>query len=209
MKIKRLELGFFRVNCYILTINKKTIIIDPGADFKIIDRYLVEENIAPQFILNTHGHYDHMGAVLELKSKYKIPFFIHKLEESIIKNPDKNLSLFFGENGLSFDTYNLIEEGHSKNFEGLNIEIINTPGHTPGSIIIKYDNLLLTGDLLFRGGVGRTDLPGGNIKKIKQSLRMLKKMDKKLIVYPGHGESSCLDYEFKTNYYLKDDFLNE
>jgi len=193
LKLNKLVLGFFKVNCYILSMDDAVIIIDPGGDFPCIEKYLKNENIEPDFILNTHGHYDHIGAVPDLISNYNIPFYIHKFEEPIIKDPEKNLSSFFSKN--------------DKNFNNLGIEIINTPGHTPGSIILKYKNFLFTGDLLFKNGIGRTDLYGGNTGEIRNSLRSLKKMDKNLIVYPGHGEDTSLESEFKTNYYLQDSFL--
>ena len=209
LKVEKLVLGVYKVNCYILSIKDINIIIDPGGDFNRIEKYLQSERIKPDFIINTHGHYDHIGAVPDLISKYRIPFYIHKLEESIICNPEKNLSSFFVKNGLSLKTYNLIEENYCRDFNNLGIEIINTPGHTPGSIILRYNNYLFTGDLLFKGAIGRTDLPGGDIGKIKDSLAVIKEMDKDLIVYPGHGEDSILKYEFETNYYLQNNFLGK
>ena len=209
MKIKRLELGFFKVNCYILSLDGVNIIIDPGADFNAIQKYLKDENIRPDFILNTHGHYDHIGAVPDVVSCYGIPFHIHEFEEPIITDPEKNISSFFSENELSLKTYNLIKNNDYGYFSGLGIEIINTPGHTPGSIIIIAGSNIFTGDLLFRGAIGRTDLPGGSMKQIKKSLAGIKKMNKESVIYPGHGPSSSLEYEFETNYYLKNYFLKE
>jgi len=204
-----LELGFFKVNCYILSLDRVNIIIDPGADFDIIQKNLKEDNIKPDFILNTHGHYDHIGAVKDIISNYRIPFYIHELEEPIIKDPEKNFSSFLGENELSLETYNLIKNTDYSYFADLCVEIINVPGHTPGSIMIKTDNVLFTGDLLFKGAIGRTDLPGGNMKQMKKSLAKIKEMDRQLIIYPGHGEISSLECEMKSNYYLGDYFLGE
>lgn len=209
MKIKRLELGFFNVNCYILSLEKANIIIDPGADFISIKKYLESEKIKPDFILNTHGHYDHIGAASDVVSHYSIPFYIHEFEEPIITDPDKNISSFFGGNELTLETYNLIKNNEYSYFNDLGLEIINTPGHTPGSIIISVDDCIFTGDLLFKGSIGRTDLPGGSIKQIKESLAGIRKMDKKLLIYPGHGPASSLKYEFENNYYLQDDFLKD
>lgn len=110
-------------------------IIDPGADFDIIKENLNRSNINPDFILNTHGHYDHIGAVDEIIDYYKIPFYIHKLEEKIIRDPYMNLSSFFEGNELSLETYKLIKSQDYSYFEELGIRIINVPGHTPGSII--------------------------------------------------------------------------
>lgn len=190
-----------------LSINGANIIIDPGADFDIIQKHLKGYNIKPDFILNTHGHHDHIGAVSDIILNYKIPFYIHELEEPIITDPEKNFSSFFGENELSLKTYNLIKDTDYSYFADFGIEIINAPGHTPGSIMLKAGNYLFTGDLLFKGAIGRTDLPGGNTAEIKKSLANLKKMDRQLIIYPGHGQSSNLEYELESNYYLKEYFL--
>lgn len=185
------------------------IIIDPGADFDIIKSSIEENCTKPDFILNTHGHYDHIGAVQDIISSYKIPFYIHELEEPIITDPDKNISSFFGKNELSLKTYDLIKNGDYNFFTDLGIDIINVPGHTPGSIMIKTGNFLFTGDLLFKGTIGRTDLPGGDPEEIKRSLARIKKMDERSIIYPGHGEATSLEYELKSNYYLDDHFLKE
>ena len=204
-----MELGFFKVNCYILSLESVNIIIDPGADFDIIKSSIEENCTKPDFILNTHGHYDHIGAVQDIISSYKIPFYIHELEEPIITDPDKNISSFFGKNELSLKTYDLIKNGDYNFFTDLGIDIINVPGHTPGSIMIKTGNFLFTGDLLFKGTIGRTDLPGGDQEEIKRSLARIKKMDERSIIYPGHGEATSLEYELKSNYYLDDHFLKE
>ncbi len=207
LKIKRFELGSFQVSCYILLLDGANIIIDPGADFSTLKRYFDENNIKPDLILNTHGHYDHIGAVDDLISEYGIPFYIHKAEEEIIMDPSKNCSSFIAGNGLSLKTYNLINNSDKDYFTGLGMEIMSTPGHTPGSIVILAGGNLFSGDLLFKGGIGRTDLPGGDTFEIKRSLGKLKKLDGNLKVYPGHGEDSVLREEFEENYYLQDGFL--
>jgi hydroxyacylglutathione hydrolase len=209
-KVKRLVLGQLAVNCYILAADKANIIIDAGAEPEIIERYLKDEKINPDFLLNTHGHYDHIGAVAEIVSNHKIPFYIHKSEEFLITDIEKNLSSFFEKKGLILKTYNLIDDKNSSFFDKYGLRIIHTPGHTPGSIIIAYQDLLFTGDLLFKGSIGRTDLPGGSsdvIKKSLASLKNLKSLNSEFKVLPGHGESSTLGYEFKNNYFLTDDFL--
>ncbi len=207
MEIKRLELGDFQVNCYILHLDLANIIIDPGTDFDIIYRYFDESGTKPDLILNTHGHYDHIGAVDELMGEYGIPFYIHEAEEEIITDPSKNYSSFIDGNQLSLKTYNLVSSKDMEYFAGLGIEIIHAPGHTPGSIILAAGGNLFSGDLLFKGGIGRTDLFGGDPLEIKRSLGRLKELDGGLVVHPGHGEDTVLRDEFEENYYLQDGFL--
>ena len=210
MKIEKLILGYFAVNCYIVELKDLKILIDPGADFKTLQEFLISNNNRrPDLILNTHGHYDHIGAVPELMEEYGIAFYIDKEEEQIIIDPEKNCSSIFSQNTLSLKTYNLINSTDKKYLNGFGIETIKTPGHTPGSIIIKIEKKLFTGDLLFRGAIGRTDLPGGSLNDIKNSLSKLKRLDKDLEVFPGHGPGSNLEDELKTNPYLGNDFLDE
>jgi len=204
LKIKKLILGYFEVNCYIVEFDDLKIIIDPGADFEVLHEFLVLNNTRkPDLIINTHGHYDHIGAVPELVKEYGIAFYVDEEEEQIIVDPEKNCSSIFGQNTLSLKTYNLINSADKKYFNSFGIEIIKTPGHTPGSIIIKIEKKLFTGDLLFKGAIGRTDLPGGSFNDIKCSLAKLKGFDKDLEVFPGHGPGSNLEDEFRTNPYLK------
>jgi hydroxyacylglutathione hydrolase len=210
--VKRLVLGQFAVNCYILAAGNANIIIDAGAEPEVIEKYLKDEKINPDFLLNTHGHYDHIGAVGQIISNYKIPFYIHKSEEFLITDAGKNMSSIFEKKGLILETYNLIDEKSSGFFDKYGVRIIHTPGHTPGSISIVYEDLLFTGDLLFKGSIGRTDLPGGDSATIKKSLTLLKSsksLNSEFKVLPGHGEISTLGYEFKNNYFLNDDFLRE
>lgn len=194
------------MNCYIVLADDSNFIIDPGAEATRIRLYLEKNGIKPDFILNTHGHYDHIGAVPVIADLYGINFFIHPYEEAIITDPLKNCSSFFGEYNLSLKTYNLIDDNDIKRFKKIGLEIFNTPGHTPGSIIIKAGNFLFTGDLLFRGSIGRTDLPGGSASDIRKSLEFLKEFDRELVVYPGHGPESSLGYEIETNCYLNGNF---
>ncbi|MCJ7471699.1 MAG: MBL fold metallo-hydrolase [Actinobacteria bacterium] len=208
MKIEKLILGYFAVNCYIVELKDLKILIDPGADFKALQEFLISKNIRPDIIINTHGHYDHIGAVPELMEEYGITFYIDREEEQIVIDPEKNCSSIFSQNTLSLKTYNLISSADKKYFNSFGIDIIKTPGHTPGSIIIKIEKKLFTGDLLFRGAIGRTDLPGGSLSDIKSSLLKLKRFDKDFEVFPGHGPGTGLEDELKTNPYLDSDFLD-
>jgi len=207
LEIKRLPLGFFSVNCYILNLGSDCIIIDPGADAEEIKNYISQKALNPLLVLNTHGHYDHIGAVPEMLRTYNISLYIHPLEEEIITDPGRNMSQAFGDNSFSISKYTLIDDRTRPFLEGLGLQIIHTPGHTPGSICIRKDGNLFCGDLLFAQAAGRTDLPGGKVAQIKDSLNKIRKMDKNLILYPGHGPETTIEAELAANYYLSDDFL--
>jgi len=202
LEIKKFVLKFFDVNCYLLKYKNSSFLIDPGSEYKRIKDYIIKNNIKLDFILNTHGHYDHTGAVDDLVREFKVPFYIHEKEEEIIEDPNKNLSSFFSSNELLLQTCTLISGDNEDNFLNLGIKIMNFAGHTPGSIIIKIEDNLFTGDVLFKGSIGRTDLPCGNSRKMNESLKIIKSFDENLKIFPGHGPESSMKEELENNYFL-------
>jgi glyoxylase-like metal-dependent hydrolase (beta-lactamase superfamily II) len=207
MNIDRIVVGPLSANCYIIQLKKKVLIIDPGAEPERIISFLDSKNLKPDLIINTHGHFDHIGAVPGLQEKYGIDFYIHPGDEEIITDPVKNGSSIFGQNKLSLETYDFIDDAAKKFFADLGIVIINTPGHSPGCIVIKIGDNLFTGDLLFKGSIGRTDLAGGSMNDMKNSLLRVSRLEDCLKIYPGHGPETDLKYEKNNNYYLGDDVL--
>jgi hydroxyacylglutathione hydrolase len=207
MKINKLTLGQLEANCYTVSLKNINFIIDPGAEPGIIIEFLESNSIEPDMIINTHGHFDHIGAAEEVAKNYGIPFYIDPDEEETVLDPVKNGSSFFGENNLSLKTYKLINADDIKYFNENGIFIIKTPGHSPGSITLKIGNILFTGDLIFKGSIGRTDLVGGSIKQMKNSLLKIKRLDKNFRIYPGHGPETDLGYEIENNYYLGDSII--
>jgi hydroxyacylglutathione hydrolase len=203
MEIKKFVLKFLDVNCYLVNYKNHNFLIDPGSEFKRIKDYIVKNNLKLDFILNTHGHYDHLGAVADLIKEFNVPFYIHEKEEEIIGDPKKNLSSFFSSNELLLQTCTLISGDTVEDFLNLGIKIMNFAGHTPGSIIIKIDDNLFTGDVLFKGSIGRTDLPGGSSREMNNSLKIIKSFDEKLKIFPGHGPESTMKEELKNNYFLR------
>ncbi len=202
IEIVKIKLDFFDTNCYMVYGNGIDFLIDPGSDSKKIIKYLDKRNKGPDFIIGTHCHFDHIGAADKVADYYNIPVYIHQNEEEILNNPGKNLSSFFNVNTLLLKTYKILYGMETKDFLSKKIDIITTPGHTPGSIIIRYAGYLFTGDLLFKDSIGWTDLPGGDSAKMKTSLSLLKTLDKNLIVLPGHGDETTLEDELKNNYFL-------
>ena len=207
MDIDRIVVGPLSANCYIINLEKLVLIIDPGAEAEKIIGFLDANYLKPDLIINTHGHFDHIEAVPGLQERYGIDFYIDPGDEEIITDPVKNGSSIFGQNNLSLETYNLIDDAAIKHFADNGIEIINTPGHSPGCIVIKIGENLFTGDLLFKGSIGRTDLAGGSMNDMKNSLLKVKKMGNYLKIFPGHGPETDLEYEKNNNYYLGDNVL--
>ncbi len=195
--------GNFATNTYllILTSNQtkanKVLIIDPATS-EVKD--LVDEmNLEPVMIINTHGHLDHIAGNLFFD---QVPIFIHKDDASMLTDPELNLSAVFGEEVISPLPARMLEDGDVIDFEGINITVIHTPGHTPGSISLKIGNVLFSGDTLFSGSVGRTDLRGGDYQQLRLSLKRLMSLPDEIAVYPGHGEPTTIGKERISNPYL-------
>ena len=198
MQIYRYVLGPISTNTYLLQDHNDVILIDPASKAdKLIDLIGDRKLVG---ILLTHGHFDHIKAVDGLYEKYHCPVFLHQDDEELAR--DKYSGQDFGlVSYITCPTQNLCE-GILK-INGFNIEVIFTPGHTKGSVIYVIENNIFTGDTLFKRSVGRTDLKGGDLRKLKESLRVFKSLDGDYNIYPGHDETTTLIDELANNYYLK------
>lgn len=178
MDIERVVVGFLDNNCYLLKKEGKVLIIDPGSDMDKIILSIGEDE--PIGIIITHHHFDHDGLSEDFSIRYKIKVY------------DNN----------NLDDFNLIGP-----FE---FEVIRTPGHKEDAITIYFrkEKVMFTGDFLFKDDIGRCDLPGGNIKEMKESIEKIKQYPEEVIVYPGHGEKTNLGYECHNNPYFRD-YLGE
>ena len=184
-------------NTYIIDENDFVVIIDPTGDINSINNIIRDKNIDAIFL--THGHYDHIGLVDTLMNKYNCPAYIHELDKEIARNnPYKDYP-----GGDVCVKNKLISFESTLDIKGHKFDIYHTPGHSEGSVIIKYNNVLFTGDTLFKEGIGRTDLISSNHRDMIKSLDFIKSFDKDLLVYPGHGDTSDIEHELKYNHYLK------
>ena len=195
LKVHAIALGTYQTNCYIIhdDTSKTCCVIDPGYEADAILDKLDALDLTVEAILLTHGHFDHVGAVKELAAETQCDVYIHP--------DDLSMPPMLTAGKLYYTkTYT---EGTALKLAGLDITVLHTPGHTPGSVCLLVGDTLFSGDTLFAGSCGRTDLPGGDWNTIRTSLRRLADIEANLWVLPGHGGTSQLRDEKKYNPYLR------
>ena len=197
-EVERYVLGPIATNTYLISEGDQAILIDPASKAEKLITILGERKLIG--ILLTHGHFDHIKAVDGLKEKYDCPVYLHAADEALAR--DKYSGAAFGL--CSYISCPVTELKPGKLSIGpFTFEVIFTPGHTPGSVIYLFADYLFSGDTLFKGSVGRTDLEGGDMRQLKDSLRIFKQLDKDYLICPGHDETSTLAEELANNYYLR------
>lgn len=192
--IERIIVGEIQTNCYVVTCREtgECFIIDPGDEYERIAAVVTKRKVKPSFVVNTHGHADH----IKEDGKFNLPVYIHRLDAECLRDPEKNLSAFLGIPVVVDVEPSLLEEGDTVRIGNVSFEVLHTPGHSPGSICLKNGKILFTGDTLFCGGYGRTDLPGGSEGQLFDSIRRkLMILPEDTVIYPGHGPSSTIGAE--------------
>ena len=208
MFLEKLEVGVYRVNCYVIA-DKNSMsaaVIDPGADFENIRDIIEDNGFDLKYIILTHAHGDHIGAINYLKDTYNPKIVIHYLEKEILENPDYNFSKQLGMNSVSSNADLMLHDGDTLELGDLKLEIMHTPGHTKGSMCILVNEIMFSGDTLFAGSMGRTDLYSGDSDRMKASLKKLKQLTINYTVLPGHGAATTLEYEKTSNPFMRDEF---
>jgi len=205
MLVKTLVLGPLQTNCYLLVCEETAhaAVIDPGAEGKKILEAVNKEGWQVKIIINTHGHGDHIGANLVVKETTGASLFIHQSDASYLSDPNKSLLGLMGDKSNNCTADKLLQHGDKLRVGEMELDIIHTPGHTPGGISIKAGNALFTGDTLFAGSIGRTDFPGGSLTQLLNAVKdRLLCLDDAVVVYPGHGPSSTIGEERLYNPFL-------
>ena len=204
--IKIIPVGMLETNCYIVgdPASGEGIIIDPGDEFSKIAAAIDNTKLKIKYLINTHGHHDHIGADWQVKEKYGCRILIHEEDAGMLGNPLLNLSFKKDRSEVKdLQADQLLQEGDVVSAGAIKLEVIHTPGHTPGCICLLGNGYLFTGDTLFAGAVGRTDLPGGSFEKLNNSIQTkLKPLPDTLKIYPGHGASSTIGREKRENPFM-------
>lgn len=207
-KIMKLVVGQLQENCFILfDENKDAFIVDPGASSEVIIEAIEKNSLNIKYILLTHGHFDHVGAVATLAKKFKAPIYLSKKDRKFLESPREVRASSFGMEIEAADVDVFVKDGDEIPFSDSIIKVIETPGHTLGSVCYLLNNYLFAGDTLFNGSIGRTDFPESDHALMIESLKKLKELDDDIYVLSGHGPESQISYEKMANPYLRNLWL--
>ncbi len=193
MKVETFTNGIYRENAYIVGEGADALIIDPGSDADGIAAILDNNGWQPAAIICTHAHFDHVGAVAELMATHDVPFYLHRADEALLKR--MNLYKMVIDPGEALKVPEIthdLTDVTELTIAGFDIDVLPSPGHTPGGVCLRIGGELFTGDTVLPAGVGRIDLPGGDGEALEKSVAMLNTLPRDLTAHPGHGASMAL-----------------
>ena len=198
-------LGMVATNCYICmhADTKEAFIVDPADNAAEIIRMVSDMGAVPCAVLLTHGHFDHIGAADELRKTYEIPVYAHEAEEKVMASASLNLSGSWA-SPIHLKADHLLQDSDVLHIAGFTVRVMHTPGHTEGGCcyVLEDEEIVFTGDTLFCMSVGRMDFPGGSASAMRHSIRrLLKELPENMHVLPGHGETTTIGYEKRSNPY--------
>ncbi len=202
MTIKTAPLGELGANFYMITDEDtgEMLVIDPGAMPDTAISLIEDSGAMLKYIIITHAHTDHIGALDKVKGKFDAPVVIHRDDAAALNDPNLNLCGAFGFSSPVTHADIIVEDGTALPFGNTKIKFIHTPGHTRGSMCVLLDGSLFSGDTLFECSIGRTDFPGGSFAQIQQSIQnKIYTLNPSTVVYPGHGNPTTVEYEKNNN----------
>ncbi len=206
---KAFEVGLLATNCYVINCRDTlhAAVIDPGFDNQNqaneVISYIRDNNLAPKFILNTHGHPDHSCGNAAMKDAFHVPICIHQDDAYMLGDSGVETSRYFGYNCVSPQADILVHDGEYIKLGDVTLKVLHTPGHSFGSVSFIGETEVFTGDALFAGSIGRTDFPGSSDFEMEKTLRKLKGVPEYFTVYPGHGPKTTIGEEKRVNPFLR------
>ncbi|MDO4711193.1 MAG: MBL fold metallo-hydrolase [Peptostreptococcaceae bacterium] len=205
MKIEKFGRNRYAVNSYIVfeEKTKAAVLIDPAVNYDQIVEFIEDQKLNLLAIFLTHGHIDHIADTLLVKEKYSVDVYIHKKDNEMLMRPELSLAREFGYGNLSFEADSLMKDEDILAIGPFLFRVIHTPGHTKGGVCLLIDRDMFTGDTLFNGSMGRTDLYGGNEEHMKASLYKLSRFPGEIAIHPGHGGCSTIQYEKDYNPFMR------
>jgi len=205
MEVEIMPLGMLQTNCYLVYKGKEALIIDPGDEAEKVINFLTQNELTPQAILLTHAHFDHIDAVDDLRRHYNIDVYLHEAEAKWLEDPSFSGSASVPRTLPQTNKPDHFLEPGELTIGNFSFNVKHTPGHSPGSssFIFHQEQKVFSGDVLFKQGVGRTDLRGGDTEELLQSIRgSLYALDEAYTVYPGHGETFTIGYAKQSHPYV-------
>ncbi len=199
MTVHTLPLGFLQTNCYIAANENRCVIIDPASDAAQVLDFLDEKGLQAEAVLLTHGHFDHVGAARPLATELGCSLYLHRSDCAY----GEGYGQWFPLSGCALHNAVFVDEGSCLKLAGMDFSVLYTPGHTQGSVCFRVKDALFAGDTLFAGSIGRTDLAGGDMTQMQESLARLKNLTDDCTVYPGHGPKTTLSREKRVNPYMR------
>lgn len=206
MKVKRLPVGVIAANCYLVWCEetKDALVIDPGGEGERILEEIKKEGLNVKYVVDTHGHVDHIGANTEVLESTAAKLAIHQEDVPLLTDPSQNLSLYMGGEYTCQAPDLILSDGDELTVGKELLVVLHTPGHTRGSISLKGNGVIFSGDTLFEGSIGRTDFPGGSYRDIIASIKnKILPCGDDYVVYPGHGHATTVKNERLNNPFLK------
>jgi hydroxyacylglutathione hydrolase len=203
MEYQQFVLGSLETNCYVVWSGRAAGVIDPGGAVEPMIQFIEASGLRPQWVLNTHGHFDHIAGNAALLQRYPVPLLIHAADREMLLSATRNLSAFVAQKTVSPAATRTLADGETLLLGETALQVLATPGHTKGGISLYTPDLLFAGDTLFKESIGRTDFPGGDYRQLVTAIReKLFCLPAVTVVLPGHGDSTTIGHELQYNPFL-------